>query len=95
MNSSLFQIIFPALTPKENATDGTDTCDDHRASYSGCQLKNSRKTGTMRQPELFELPIPPGFEIIFRPWKTDPKTGRRIYPRKARVFKMLVKTSRR
>jgi hypothetical protein len=46
----------------------------------------------MNQPEFpFELPLPPGFEIIFRPWRIDPKTGRKIYPKKSRVFPMLVK----
>lgn len=27
-----------------------------------------------------------GKVAIFRPWRTDPKTGRRIYPRNGRVF---------
>lgn len=31
-------------------------------------------------------PPKPGFKRIYRPWVTDPKTGRRKYPRKARVF---------
>jgi hypothetical protein len=24
-------------------------------------------------------PVPPGKRLIFRPWKTDPQTGERIY----------------
>jgi hypothetical protein len=49
----------------------------------------------MKQPELFELPIPAGYEVIYRPWRIDPRTGRKIYPRRSRVFRMLVKKSRR
>lgn len=33
---------------------------------------------------------PPGFEWVYRPWVTDPKTGKRRYPKNARVFKLLV-----
>jgi hypothetical protein len=24
-------------------------------------------------------PLPPGYRWVFRPWRTDPKTGKRIY----------------
>jgi hypothetical protein len=32
----------------------------------------------------------PRGHYIFRPWITDPKTGRRIYPKRAKVFKIWV-----
>jgi hypothetical protein len=34
-------------------------------------------------------PVPPGKKLIFRRWKVDPKTGRRIYPKRG-VFPMIV-----
>jgi len=34
---------------------------------------------------------PPGHKWIFRPWITDPRTGKRRYPRTSRFFKLLVK----
>ncbi len=37
---------------------------------------------------------PPGYEWIFRPWITDPKTGQRRYPKNSRFFKLLVKKER-
>ncbi|MEA3207889.1 MAG: hypothetical protein QOE70_946 [Chthoniobacter sp.] len=33
---------------------------------------------------------PPGYVWVYRPWVTDPKTGQRRYPKRARVFKLLV-----
>lgn len=33
---------------------------------------------------------PPGKKLIFRPYFTDPKTGRRVYPKNGRVFPMWV-----
>lgn len=33
----------------------------------------------------------PGYRLIFRPWKIDPKTGERIYPKSGKVFPMWVK----
>ncbi|WP_199738750.1 hypothetical protein [Corallococcus sp. CA054B] len=38
-------------------------------------------------------PAPPGYRYVFRRWKTDEKTGRRVYPKKAKVFRMLVPIS--
>lgn len=35
-------------------------------------------------------PPPAGFKWIFRPWVRDPKTGRVRYPRKSKVFVLLV-----
>lgn len=35
-------------------------------------------------------PPPPGMKLIFRPWITDPKTGKRIYPKKSKVFALFV-----
>lgn len=29
---------------------------------------------------------PPGYKWIFRPWKTDPNTGTRIYPKAGTIF---------
>jgi len=69
----------------------TNICDSVAKLPSGVNKKVLRHQ-EMKQPEqAFELPIPPGFEIVFRPWKIDPKTGRKIYPKRARVFRMLVK----
>lgn len=31
-------------------------------------------------------PPRPGMVLVFRPWKIDPKTGKRIYPKKSKVF---------
>lgn len=46
----------------------------------------------MRQTRFaFADETPPGFKWIFRPWVTDPKTGKRRYPRNSRFFKLLVK----
>jgi hypothetical protein len=33
----------------------------------------------------------PGYVLIFRPWVTDPKSGKRRYPRRGRVFPIWVK----
>ncbi|WP_395835563.1 hypothetical protein [Archangium violaceum] len=35
-------------------------------------------------------PAPPGMKWIFRSWIRDPMTGKRIYPKKSRVFRLLV-----
>jgi hypothetical protein len=35
-------------------------------------------------------PVPPGKKLIFRPWRIDPKTGERIYPKRGGVFPMIV-----
>lgn len=47
--------------------------------------------------EQLTLPIevdpPAGYVWIFRPWVTDPKTGQRRYPRRSRVFRLLVKAA--
>lgn len=37
---------------------------------------------------------PAGMKWIFRPWVTDPNTGKRVYPRKSRVFRLLVPINR-
>jgi hypothetical protein len=37
---------------------------------------------------MANVPIPPGKKLIFRKWRTDPKTGKRIYAKT--VFPMLV-----
>jgi hypothetical protein len=34
---------------------------------------------------------PLGYEVIYRPWVTNRRTGRRIYPKRARVFSLLVR----
>ena len=34
-----------------------------------------------------------GYTLIFRPWTTD-RFGRRIYPRRGRVFPIWVKTTK-
>jgi hypothetical protein len=44
----------------------------------------------MQQRFPFHNEAPPGFEWVYRPWITDPKTGQRRYPKRARVFKLLV-----
>lgn len=31
-------------------------------------------------------PPRPGMVLIFRLWKIDPKTGKRIYPKRGKVF---------
>lgn len=36
-------------------------------------------------------PAPPGYKWIFRPYFVHPKTGNRVYPKKGRVFPLLVK----
>lgn len=33
----------------------------------------------------------PGYKKIFRPWRTNPVTGLREYPKNARVFVMWIK----
>ena len=33
----------------------------------------------------------PGYHKIFRPWRINPKTGQREYPRNARFFVMWVR----
>lgn len=32
-----------------------------------------------------------GYILIFRPWRIDPRTGRKIYPRRGKVFPMKVR----
>lgn len=44
----------------------------------------------MTQPTLFPMPPRDGV-LIFRPWITCPKTGKRIYPKRGRVFPLWVK----
>jgi len=39
----------------------------------------------------FDGPVPPGYEWIYRPWITHRKTGKRIYPKRAKFFRLLVK----
>jgi hypothetical protein len=46
----------------------------------------------MHSPRKNEPP-PPGYTYVFRRWKTDEKTGRRVYPKKAKAFRMLVPIS--
>jgi hypothetical protein len=48
----------------------------------------------MQTKFAFYNEAPPGYEWIFRPWVTDPKTGKRRYPKTARFFKLLVKLKR-
>jgi len=33
----------------------------------------------------------PGHRLVFRPWITHPKTKRRIYPKRGRVFPLWIK----
>ena len=35
------------------------------------------------------------YDVIFRPWITDPKTGKRIYPKNAKVFRIVIAKDRR
>jgi hypothetical protein len=42
-----------------------------------------------KQQELFPDERP-GFRKIFRPWRDNPKTGKREYPRHSKVFVMWV-----
>ncbi|VGO16987.1 hypothetical protein PDESU_05581 [Pontiella desulfatans] len=37
------------------------------------------------------IEVPPGYKLIFRPYITDPKTGKRKYPVNSRCFPILVK----
>lgn len=34
--------------------------------------------------------VPKGFKVIYTPWIRNPKTGERIYPKNARVFRFVV-----
>jgi hypothetical protein len=38
--------------------------------------------------------IPPGYEVIFRPYRKNPKTGRWERPKNARVWRMVVPINR-
>lgn len=40
-----------------------------------------------------EVDAPAGCAWIFRPWVTDSQAGQRRYPRRGRVFQMLVKAA--
>lgn len=46
MNSDLFQITFPALTPKETATEWINTSDIVARPVPGVNKKIVRETGT-------------------------------------------------
>ncbi len=45
---------------------------------------------SMEQLLLFKMDGPPGKTLIFRPWITCPKTGKRIYPKTGKVFPLWV-----
>lgn len=36
----------------------------------------------------------PGWVLVYRPWVTNKRTGKRIYPRSGRVFAFWVRTER-
>ena len=43
------------------------------------QYTPRRRTEGMAKKAL--PPAPPGYRWVFRPWRTDPKTGQRVYAR--------------
>ncbi len=38
------------------------------------------------------FPAPPGYRWIFRPWFRHWRTGKKVYPKRAKVFAFLVRT---
>jgi hypothetical protein len=36
-------------------------------------------------------PVPPGYKEVFTPYIVHRRTGRRIYPKRARVFRLVVR----
>jgi hypothetical protein len=83
-----FQMLVRLLGRLAKKTGGTGL-----RSASNKMLPIRRKLHMEQLKLPFEGDLPPGYVWIYRPWVTDPKTGRRRYPKHARFFRFRAKAT--
>ncbi len=53
----------------------------NRAAFSAFRVKGKIRPEVESVMTMRHTPPPPGFRYVFRPWRTCPKTGTRLYAR--------------